>query len=63
MILELELDDSLVAEAMGVSGIQDLDALIAESLRVLIAAKRRKSLLDLDGKVEFAPGYDPKELR
>lgn len=62
MNIEIDLDDELAAEAIRVSGIQDLDELIAEALRVLIATKRRKSLLDLKGKIQFAPGYDPKEL-
>jgi hypothetical protein len=30
---------------------------------VFIAAKKRKSLLDLAGKIELAPGYDYKSLR
>jgi Arc/MetJ family transcription regulator len=62
MTTEIELDDELVAEAIRVSGIEDLNELIAEALRVLIATKRRLSLLDLKGKSELAPGYDPKEL-
>ena len=63
MRLEIELDDDLVAEAMRVSGITDLDELIREALQALIAQGRRKSLLDLQGKIEFAPGYDFKQLR
>jgi Arc/MetJ family transcription regulator len=62
MTTEIELDDELVAEAIRVSGIEDLNELIAEALRVLIATKRRLSLLDLKSKSELAPGYDPKEL-
>jgi Arc/MetJ family transcription regulator len=62
MTMEIELDDELVAEAIRVSGIEDLNELIAEALLVLIATKRRLSLLDLKGKIELAPGYDPKEL-
>ncbi len=60
MTMEIELDDELVAEAIRVSGIEDPNELIAEVLRVLIATERRKFLLDLDGKIQFAPGYDPK---
>lgn len=63
MRLKLNLDDGLVAEAVRVSGITDLQALIREALHVLITKKRRKSLLDLRGKIEFAPGYDYKQLR
>jgi hypothetical protein len=34
-----------------------------EVLRELIALKKRKNLLDLRDKIEFAPGYDYKALR
>jgi Arc/MetJ family transcription regulator len=63
MRLEIDLDDDLVAEAMRVSGITDLDELIREALQALIAQGGRRSLLDLQGKIEFAPGYDYKQLR
>jgi Arc/MetJ family transcription regulator len=63
MKLEIDLDDELVAEAMRVSGIKELEELIREALRNLIAQGGRKSLLDLQGKIEFAPGYDYKQLR
>jgi Arc/MetJ family transcription regulator len=61
--LEIEVDDDLVAEAMRVSGITELEELIREALQALIAQGGRRSLLDLAGKVEFAPGYDYKQLR
>jgi len=63
MRLEIDLDDELVAEAMRVSGITELEELIREALRSLIAQGGRKSLLDLQGKIELAPGYDHKQLR
>lgn len=37
--------------------------LVYAALRVFKATKKRKSLLDLRGKIEFAPGYDYKALR
>jgi hypothetical protein len=33
------------------------------ALRLLVAERKRKSLLDLRGKIEFAHGYDYKGLR
>jgi Arc/MetJ family transcription regulator len=63
MRLEIDLDDELVAEASRLSGIEDLEELVGEALRALIAQRRRKSLLDLQGKIELAPGYDYKSLR
>lgn len=63
MRIEMDVDDGLVDEAMRVSGITNLEELILEGLRVLIGQKRRKSLLDLEGRIQFAPGYDYKSLR
>ena len=37
--------------------------LVYLALRVFKANKKRKNLLDLRGKIEFAPGYDHKALR
>jgi len=63
MRTNIVLDDDLIEEAARLSGIRTKKDLVHEALRVFIAAKRRKSLLDLAGKIEFAPGYDYKALR
>jgi Bacterial antitoxin of type II TA system, VapB len=63
MRTNIVLDDDLIKEAARLSGIRTKKDLVHEALRVFIAAKRRKSLLDLAGKIEFAPGYDYKALR
>jgi Arc/MetJ family transcription regulator len=63
MRTNIVLDDQLVAEAARVTGITTKKDLVHEALRVLIATRRRKSLLDLEGKIQFAPGYDYKALR
>jgi Arc/MetJ family transcription regulator len=57
------LDDELFAEAARVTGIKTKKDLVHEALRLLIATKKRKSLLDFKGKIELAPGYDHKTLR
>jgi Arc/MetJ family transcription regulator len=63
MRTNIVLDDALVAEASRLSGITTKKDLVAEALRVFIASKKRKNLLDLRGKIEFAPDYDYKALR
>jgi Arc/MetJ family transcription regulator len=63
MRTNIVLDDDLVAEASRLSGIKTKKELVHEALRVLIATKKRKNLLDLRGKIAFAPGYDHKALR
>ncbi len=57
------LDDDLVEEARKLTGIKTKRELVNEALRVLIQTRRRRSLLDLMGKIDFAPGYDYKKLR
>lgn len=63
MRTNIVLDDDLIAEASRVTGISTKKDLVHEALRVLIATRKRKSLLDLEGKIQFAPGYDHKTLR
>jgi hypothetical protein len=63
MRTNIVLDDDLIEEAARLSGIRTKKDLIHEALRVFIATRKRKSLLDLAGKIEFAPGYDYKALR
>jgi Arc/MetJ family transcription regulator len=63
MRTNIVLDDELVAEAARLTGITTKKDLVHEALRVLIATRRRKSLLDLEGKIQLAPGYDYKALR
>ncbi len=54
------LDDDRVAEATELTGIKTKKALVNEALRVLIDVRRRRNLLELEGKIRFADGYDHK---
>jgi len=63
MRTNIELDDELIEEARRLTGLQTKKAVVEEALRVLIASRRRRSLLDLEGKIRFADGYDHKTLR
>ncbi len=63
MRTNIVLDDELVEEAAKLTGITTKRELVDEALRVLIQVRRRRSLLDLEGKIDFAPGYDHKRLR
>ena len=63
MRTNIELDDALVDEARELTGISTKRALVEEALRALIASRRRRSLLDLEGKISFAEGYDHLESR
>jgi hypothetical protein len=37
--------------------------LIHEALKEFVQSRRRLNLLDLEGRIEFAKGYDYKEMR
>jgi Arc/MetJ family transcription regulator len=63
MRTNIVLDDDLVAEAARLTGIKTKRALVHEALRTLIRVRKRRSLLDLEGKIRFAPEYDHKRLR
>jgi len=57
------LDDALVEEAKKLTGIRTKVKLVDTALRELVKSRKRVSLLDLEGKIKFAPGYDYKKLR
>lgn len=57
------IDEDLLEEAQKVTGIKTKRQVVHEALRVLIRTRKRKSLLDLFGKIEFYPGFDHKKLR
>lgn len=59
----IELDDTLMEEARKLTGITTKRALVEEALRTLIAVRRRRSLLELEGKLRFADGFDYRGLR
>lgn len=63
MRTNIVLDGDLVEEAARLSGIKTKRELVHEALREFVASRKRKSLLELAGKIRFAPGYDYKALR
>ncbi len=63
MRTNIVLDEELVRTAQALTGIRTKKHLVDEALRVLIRVRQRKSLLDLAGKIQFAPGYDYREAR
>ncbi len=63
MRTNIELDDKLLSEAMHLTGLKTKRAVVDEALRTLLKVRRRKSLLDLRGKLRFATDFDHKALR
>jgi len=63
MRTNIVLDDSLVEEAMILSGIKTKKELISKALNEFVTNRKRLNLLDLDGKIDFSEAYDHKRLR
>jgi len=63
MRTNIVLDDELVAQAFAVTGIRTKRELIRTALQELIRVRRKKDLLELTGKIEFAEDFDHKQLR
>jgi len=63
MRTNIVLDDILVKEALKYSRAKTKRELIHQALEEFVKNRRRRNLLDLAGKIEFAEGYDYKSLR
>lgn len=63
MRTNIVLDDELIEEATRLTGIRTKRELVDTALRELIRTKRKKSLFDLAGKIDFADDYDYKAVR
>jgi Uncharacterized protein conserved in bacteria (DUF2191). len=63
MRTNIVLDDNLVKEAFKYSEAKTKKELINQALKEFVDNRSRRDLLDLEGKIEFAKGYDYKLLR
>jgi Arc/MetJ family transcription regulator len=63
MRTNIDIDDELIAEAARLTGIKTKKDLVHQALRVLIESKKRKSIFELEGKIELDPDYDYKAAR
>ncbi len=63
MRTNVELDNDLVREAFRHSKARTKRALIHEALEAFVESHRRRNLLEIQGKIRFADGYDHKALR
>ena len=62
MRTNIVLDDNLVKEAFKLSRVKTKKELIHLALKEFVENKRRLSLLELEGKIEFDKGYSYKRL-
>ncbi len=63
MRTNIELNDTLIEEAMKYTSLKTKKDIVNEALKEFVANHKRLSLMDLKGKIEFADGYDHKALR
>ena len=63
MRTNIDLDDGLVEEAFKLCKATTKKELIHQALREFVENRRRLNLLELQGKIEFAKGYDHKRMR
>jgi len=63
MRTNIELNDTLIAEAMRLTGITTKRGVVEQALKYLVAAKKRKPLSEIRGMIKFAENYDHKKYR
>jgi Arc/MetJ family transcription regulator len=63
MATNLDIDPELMDRALEGSGERTKKAAVTRALQEFIARRRQRDLLDLFGKMEWDPRYDPKAQR
>lgn len=64
MRTNIEIDDTLMQEAMRSGGFKTKRETVEAALKMLSARRTSyRKILDLSGKVEFDPDYDYKAMR
>ena len=59
----LNLDEALLNEAFQLTHLTNQEELVNLALKEFVRSRRKKNLLDLAGKIQFAPDFDHKALR
>jgi Arc/MetJ family transcription regulator len=63
MRTNIELDGDLVQEGLKLSRARTKRELVQLALKEFVENRRRLNLLELEGKIEFAEGYNHKRMR
>jgi Arc/MetJ family transcription regulator len=63
MQITLNLDESLLNEALQLTNLTTQEELIKLALQELVQSRRQKNLFDLAGQIQFDPDFDYKVLR
>ncbi|NET55549.1 MAG: type II toxin-antitoxin system VapB family antitoxin [Symploca sp. SIO2E6] len=63
MQIILDLDESLLSEALELTNLNTQEELVNLALQELVRSRRKKNLLDLAGKIKLVSDFDHKALR
>ncbi|WP_096626173.1 type II toxin-antitoxin system VapB family antitoxin [Calothrix sp. NIES-3974] len=63
MKITVNLDDSLLNEALQLTNLTTQEELVNLALKELVRSRRKKNLLDLAGQIQFTEDFDHKMLR
>jgi Arc/MetJ family transcription regulator len=63
MATNLDLDESLLEEAVRLGGHRTKRATVTEALQEYIAKRQQLGILDLLGTIDYYPDYEPKKYR
>jgi Arc/MetJ family transcription regulator len=63
MATNLALDDNLISDAVRLGGHTTKRAAVTAALEEYIKSRKRLGILDMFGKVDFDPAWDPKDAR
>lgn len=63
MATNLAIDDKLIEEAKKVGGQRTKKAVVTEALQEYIQRHNQLKIIDLFGKIDYAPDYDYKKQR
>lgn len=63
MRTNIVIDDDIMQKALQVSGLKTKKEVVERALQEFVSVHSRKNLLELQGQIKFAEGYDYKALR
>jgi Arc/MetJ family transcription regulator len=63
MVINLDINDELLASAIDISGLKNQKETINLALEEFIQRRKRKDAIDLFGKIDFSEDWNPKKAR
>lgn len=63
MATNLDLDETLIEEAVRLGGHRTKRATVNEALQEYIAKRQQLGILDLFGTIDYYPEYEPQKYR